>query len=44
MLSSINIGKRMGLAFATLVLLALALAAAGYWGLSSVEPPRHNRF
>jgi methyl-accepting chemotaxis protein len=36
MLSSINIGKRMGLAFATLVLLALALAATGYWGLANV--------
>src|SRR5688572_21280048 len=36
MLSSINIGKRMGLAFATLVCLALALAASGYWGLSNV--------
>jgi methyl-accepting chemotaxis protein len=31
-----NIGKRMGLAFATLVLLALALAASGYWGLANV--------
>lgn len=36
MLSSFNIGKRMGLAFATLVCLALALAASGYWGLSNV--------
>jgi methyl-accepting chemotaxis protein len=36
MLSSINIGKRMGLAFATLVALALALAGSGYWGLSNV--------
>src|SRR5689334_14423126 len=36
MLSSINIGKRMGLAFATLVALALALAGAGYWGLSNI--------
>lgn len=36
MLSSMNIGKRMGLAFATLVLLALALAASGYWGLANV--------
>jgi methyl-accepting chemotaxis protein len=36
MLSSFNIGKRMGLAFATLVGLALALAASGYWGLSNV--------
>ncbi|HWP09592.1 MAG TPA: methyl-accepting chemotaxis protein [Polyangiaceae bacterium] len=36
MLSSINIGKRMGLAFATLVAIALALAGAGYWGLSNV--------
>jgi methyl-accepting chemotaxis protein len=31
-----NIGKRMGLAFAMLVLLALALAGSGYWGLSNV--------
>jgi methyl-accepting chemotaxis protein len=31
-----NIGKRMGLAFATLVCLALALAASGYWGLANV--------
>jgi len=37
MLSSINIGKRMGLAFATLVALALALAGSGYWGLSNVS-------
>src|SRR6187402_2584454 len=36
MLSSMNIGKRMGLAFATLVCLALALAGSGYWGLSNV--------
>ncbi len=36
MLSSMSIGKRMGLAFATLVCLALALAATGYWGLSNV--------
>jgi len=36
MLTSINIGKRMGLAFATLVGLALALAATGYWGLNTV--------
>jgi methyl-accepting chemotaxis protein len=36
MLTSINIGKRMGLAFATLVALALALAATGYWGLNTV--------
>jgi len=36
MLSSMNIGKRMGLAFAVLVGLALALAASGYWGLQNV--------
>ena len=36
MLSRLNIGTRMGLAFATLVCLALALAASGYWGLSTV--------
>jgi len=36
MLSNMSIGKRMGLAFATLVGLALALAASGYWGLSNV--------
>jgi len=37
MLSSMNIGKRMALAFATLVALALALGASGYWGLSNVD-------
>src|ERR1043165_4095667 len=42
MLSSINIGKRMGLAFATLVLLALALAASGYWGLSNIASTAHR--
>jgi methyl-accepting chemotaxis protein len=42
MLSSINIGKRMGLAFTTLVLLALALAASGYWGLSNVAGTAHK--
>ena len=36
MLSRMNIGMRMGLAFATLVTLALALAGSGYWGLSAV--------
>src|SRR4051794_11619533 len=36
MLANMNIGKRMGLAFATLVCLALALAASGYWGLSNL--------
>jgi methyl-accepting chemotaxis protein len=36
MLSNMNIGSRMGLAFATLVTLALALALAGYWGLSNI--------
>lgn len=36
MLSRMNIGMRMGLAFATLVALALALAGSGYWGLSAV--------
>jgi len=36
MLSSMNIGKRMGLAFAVLVLLALLLAGSGYWGLESM--------
>lgn len=36
MLSSMNIGKRMGLAFGVLVCLSLALAGAGYWGLSAV--------
>lgn len=36
MLTSINIGKRMGMAFATLVCLALALAATGYWGLHTI--------
>src|SRR6185503_10054088 len=33
---NMSIGKRMGLAFATLVCLTLALAASGYWGLSNV--------
>ncbi len=37
MLSSMNIGKRMGLAFALLVALALALAGSGYWGLENVS-------
>ena len=36
MLSNLSIGKRMGIAFATLVCLALALAASGYWGLANV--------
>jgi methyl-accepting chemotaxis protein len=36
MLSRMSIGMRMGLAFATLVALALALAGSGYWGLSAV--------
>jgi methyl-accepting chemotaxis protein len=36
MLSRMSIGMRMGLAFATLVFLALALAGSGYWGLSAV--------
>ena len=36
MLSRMNIGPRMGVAFATLVCLALALAASGYWGLDTV--------
>jgi methyl-accepting chemotaxis protein len=36
MLSRMNIGTRMGVAFATLVCLALALAASGYWGLATV--------
>jgi methyl-accepting chemotaxis protein len=36
MLSNMNIGKRMGVAFAVMVGLALALAASGYWGLSNV--------
>src|SRR5687768_13619538 len=36
MLSNMNIGKRMGLAFAMLVCLALALAGSGYWGLTNV--------
>jgi methyl-accepting chemotaxis protein len=31
-----SIGKRLSLAFAALVFLALALAVAGYWGLSNV--------
>src|SRR5688572_6319779 len=42
MLTSINIGKRMGLAFATLVCLSLALAATGYWGLSTVSEAAHR--
>ncbi|HEY6079871.1 MAG TPA: methyl-accepting chemotaxis protein, partial [Polyangiaceae bacterium] len=37
-----NIGKRMGLAFATLVCLALALAGSGYWGLSNVTATAEN--
>src|SRR5688500_13914625 len=36
MLSRMNIGMRMGFAFATLVVLALALAGSGYWGLTTV--------
>jgi methyl-accepting chemotaxis protein len=36
MLSRMNIGMRMGFAFATLVILALALAGSGYWGLANV--------
>jgi methyl-accepting chemotaxis protein len=36
MLSSMSIGKRMGLAFSVLVALALSVAAAGYWGLTNV--------
>jgi methyl-accepting chemotaxis protein len=36
MLSAMNIGKRMGLAFAMLVALSLMLGGSGYWGLSSV--------
>src|SRR5688572_19205861 len=36
MLSSMNIGKRMGLAFGVLVALALVLAGSGYWGLQSM--------
>jgi len=36
MLSSMSIGKRMGLAFAVLVALALVLAGSGYWGLQNV--------
>jgi len=35
-MSSMNIGKRMGLAFAMLVALSLILGGSGYWGLSSV--------
>src|ERR1051325_2594855 len=42
MLTSINIGKRMGLAFTTLVCLALALAATGYWGLRTVSDTAHS--
>jgi methyl-accepting chemotaxis protein len=37
MLSSMNIGKRMGMAFALLVALALVLAGSGYWGLENVS-------
>jgi methyl-accepting chemotaxis protein len=37
MLSSMNIGKRMGMAFALLVALALILAGSGYWGLENVS-------
>jgi len=36
MLTRINIGTRMALAFACLVLLSLGLAGSGYWGLSNV--------
>jgi methyl-accepting chemotaxis protein len=36
MLSTMSIGKRMGLAFATLVALALVLAGSGYWGLQNI--------
>jgi methyl-accepting chemotaxis protein len=42
MLTSINIGKRMGLAFATLVCFALALAATGYWGISNIATTAHT--
>jgi methyl-accepting chemotaxis protein len=35
-LSSISIGKKIGLSFATLVCLALILAVTGYWGLSKI--------
>jgi methyl-accepting chemotaxis protein len=36
MLSKMNIGTRMGVAFGALVVLALALAGSGYWGLATV--------
>src|SRR5262245_24730376 len=42
MLTSINIGKRMGLAFTTLVCFALALAVMGYWGLHIVSDIAHD--
>ncbi|HET7540787.1 MAG TPA: methyl-accepting chemotaxis protein [Polyangiaceae bacterium] len=42
MLSSISIGKRMGLAFSILVALALSIAVAGYWGLSNVAATAEN--
>ena len=36
MLTKLNIGTRMALAFACLVLLSLGLAGSGYWGLANV--------
>ncbi len=36
MLSSMSLGKRMGLAFATLVALVVVTAGLGYWGMQSV--------
>jgi len=36
MLSSMSLGKRLGLAFAILVVLVVSTAGVGYWGMSSV--------
>jgi methyl-accepting chemotaxis protein len=36
MLSSMSLGKRMGIAFGTLVTLVVATAGVGYWGMQSV--------
>src|SRR5215211_7441870 len=36
MLSSMSLGRRLGLAFAILVALVVTTAGVGYWGMSSV--------
>jgi methyl-accepting chemotaxis protein len=41
-LSSLSIGRKIGLAFAALVCLALILAVTGYWGLSRIAMTAHR--